>query len=410
MPSISYKHCFMPPDPELEESRSLASGKLPTTNVTAGTGGGVAIEIDTAEIVALRQAKDSFATRLVAIVGGCLKMRAEGQWSRADDDIFLTHSLLIEKLLPRSRSAPISGLELVPVRLWEDHILPLCRQTEAQMRITHPAARIHKGAPLFNVGLCLFLSGDFDRAFQYFAEAAKEDELSGRGSRRTLVIGDHPLAERVIIDPLVRDLLPHWVSDYSSVTGALLDKAELQSVLRWLIFRAPDAFQVVASLHRLRESAHSPENEVSMFQLVRAVAEIVLSIESSLRRWQTGASGQLQARTENLLAGTAAHPSFAQFHTNFCNTFSKPARDTAGAVNWVIQQVPGRLAAVTSCAPRIGIIAYLAVRLRNSLMHVNEEALDIHSNRSLCIKIAGQMFSMIRISKFGQEGLLGTIL
>ena len=67
--------------------------------------------------------------------------------------------------------------------------------------------RIHKGAPYFNVGLCYFLLGDFERAFQYIAEAGVEDEKSGRGPRELVPVGANSLSEQLLIRPLSYELL-----------------------------------------------------------------------------------------------------------------------------------------------------------------------------------------------------------
>ncbi|HOW66028.1 MAG TPA: hypothetical protein P5186_22230 [Candidatus Paceibacterota bacterium] len=253
----------------------------------------------------------------------------------------------------------------------------------------------------------LFVAGDFDRAFQYFTAAGIEDELSGRGSRYLVSTGDNPLAERAIIRPLVQKLILNWQGDYKSIAFVDLDQSELKILFNWLVQRAPDAFQTVTALHRLRLLTGGLDNEAARYQMVRALSDIVLAIESSLRRWQVGVDGQLFDRTDTLLRiNPVSHSSFTSFNNDFINAWTKPQRETGSAVNWVISEALTRLAARPTVAERIGIAAYLAVRLRNSLMHVNEEILDVHNNPQLCLRVAGIAFAVLRVSKHGNENTL----
>jgi hypothetical protein len=351
----------------------------------------------------------SFSGQVADFVGVALKARASSQWQQSDDDLFLPHTLLVRAVLEKPDVIRF-GLGLLPTQVWLHKIWPQTNQTEVELRQNDPNARIHKGAPLFNVALCFFATGDFDRAFQYFTAAGIEDELSGRGSRYLVPMGDNSLAERAIIRPLVQKLIPYWHGDYSSISVVGLDQAELKSLLTWLLQRAPDAFQTVTALHRSRLLVDGLDNEVSRYQMVRALADIVLAIESSLRRWQVGIGGQIFDRMDALLmVNSASRSSFTAFHNDFNTTWTKPQRETGLAVNWIISEAIARLAVRPTVAERIGVAAYLAVRLRNSLMHVNEETLDIHKNTQLCLRVAGIAFAVLRVSKHGDEKSLSAL-
>ena len=93
-------------------------------------------------------------------------------------------------------------------------------------------------------------------------------------------------------------------------------------------------------------------------------------------------------------------------HNDFNKTWTKPHRESGAAVNWAIAETFSRLAALPTVAERIGVAAYLVVRLRNSLMHVNEEALDIHNNPKMCLRVAGIVLAVLRVSKHGNENTL----
>jgi hypothetical protein len=402
------------PTPEIFQL--LASTSPPATTVTNLTvsapppsGRFEDTIFDSSEIINSAAPLKGIEMKIKNFINGALRMKCANMWTQQDDDIFLSHTILINTLLNYSGSLPV-GLELLPVRIWEDHIFPMVETAEVELRKSNANARIHKGAPFFNVALCLFLSGDFHRAYQYFAEAGKEDELSGRGSRYLLLIGDNKLAERVIIDPLVQTIVLEWATDYAAITGNVLNAGELKSVIAWLVQRAPDAVQTVIALHRFRQSKESLNNEVSRYQLVCSLTDLVLPVESSLRRWQTGVDGQLFHRMDEILkTNPPSCAKFNAFHNDFAQNWPWPQCETGTAVNWVVSQTFSRLKVQASVAERIGVAAYLVVRLRNSLMHVNEETLGIYKDPRLCMRVAGIAFAMLRISKHGNDKTLSSL-
>lgn len=346
---------------------------------------------------------------IVYIVACRLKDRVDGTWKEQDDMIFEPHTLLIAsiRLLP-----PEQQIKFVPLaaRLWVDDLRYITLEKEEELKRSDPNARIHKGAPLFNVGICFFISGDFDRAFQYFAEAGKEDELSGRGSRNLILTGVNDLADRVIVIPLL-SLIKQWDPDYSRITTNSLSKDEFKSVLGWVGQRPTDAYQTITSLHKLRLLPGTENNEVSRFQGVRALADLVIAVESSMRRWQKDKQGELYVRLRSLFAPyTICLKTFDRFHEDFYAEFPKPRHETAEAVDWVVAEALEGLTNSADMQVRVGIACYLVLRLRNSLMHVNEEGLNLQKDSVLCTKISGIVFACLRISMHGEQNTLSTIL
>jgi hypothetical protein len=140
------------------------------------------------------------------------------------------------------------------VLCWEQTIAPLVAEAEAEIGKTAPTTRFHKGAPLFNVGVCHFANGDLENGFKYLSSAGREDELSGRGGRFPVLIGDHYLSKRFLIGPVVAELLPSWQADYLSITGSSLDEGELTMLIKQIALRSSDGVQLVLALHRLLKS------------------------------------------------------------------------------------------------------------------------------------------------------------
>jgi len=105
---------------------------------------------------------------------------------------------------------------------------------------------------------------------------------------------------------------------------------------------------------------------------VQALADLVLVVESTMRRWQVGVNQQLAGRMEHMLGVNAiARRAFDAAHHAFVAQYpNQPDREEAAAVNWAIDNCLGRFAAARTVAERAGISCYLTVRLRNSLSHV----------------------------------------
>lgn len=308
-----------------------------------------------------------------------------------EDGLFQIHTNLVGKIL--------AGL--VPsesaVVLWEK-MQPLAEAAEARI-----AQKIHKGAPFYNTGLCLFVCGDFDGAYYFINRAAREDERIGRMTFPGILIGDHALSKQIILDPLVLELIPIWQKDYLDSTGIVLDEAELRGILRWLAQRPSDAFTVVAALHRVRRSLKREGNEAVRLVVVRAMADILVCLESSLRHKQGAGNHvgeQLGKRLPPELAlNPAASAAFTDLHDWWVHSYIKAQRESEIGVNGLIVEGSNRFAAAVTVAQRMGIILCTAYRLRNSVLHVNEEGLGIYQDRNLGLRMAGWAFAACRLVK-----------
>ena len=175
------------PDLRLEVSQSNSGTKTGASNAVAtqiqGSGSPPPIVVfETSEFLNILGQLQAFEAKAANLIIETLAARVAGAGPQADDDIFLPHTVYAATALDASLKT-CHGVELLPARLWLREIWPRVIEAEQQLKQSNPNARIHKGAPFFNNGLCFFVAGDFERAIQYFAEAGKEDELSGRGSR-----------------------------------------------------------------------------------------------------------------------------------------------------------------------------------------------------------------------------------
>ena len=373
-----------------------------------------------APLTALTQAIDQVGGALLPLeslvvqeIAGNLCLRKDGTWTGADDDLFTPLNAYCVESWSNS-------LEIRPPRLWNLHISPIVREVEDALAKNTPPDRIHKGAPLYNVGVCYVLSGDLDRAMVYIAEAGEEEEKFGRGGGRRISIGDNALSEQILVDPVLRckALSTNWAADYKTLTGKDLGKGELKDLLHWLSLSPQpllNAVQTVVSLHRYRSLEEMPDNDAARHLRVQALADLVLVVESSLRHWQSAVSGQLHNRMQSTLsANPTVNASFQAAQTRYCAVYPRekppgtpnPDRETPAAVNWEVNDALANLRPGSSTAVTAGIACYLIVSLRNSLMHVISKDLELYKDKAKCDRVFGLVLSVVRISKHGHDGTL----
>jgi hypothetical protein len=162
-----------------------------------------------------------------------LGARQKGQWSQDDDILFAPFNGYVQ-------SAWLLDFPLRPVRLWFTDLLPAVVQLEGQV------GHVHKGAPLFNIGLCFFMAGDYPRALQYIGAAGGEDEIRAPGGASKLLTGAG-LSEQVLLQPLYAWLRSNFGADYSGATGCDLDSGEFQGLIAFLAARLGDATLLLAA-------------------------------------------------------------------------------------------------------------------------------------------------------------------
>ncbi len=319
------------------------------------------------------------------------------------DDIFGAHTAFVKFSVE-------NGIPKLPILCWEQKITPLVEAAENELKKKNPNARIHKGAPLFNVGVCHFASGDLESGFKYLASAGREDELSGRGSPFPVLIGDHSLSKRFLIDPIIVKLAPLWLSDYQAITQSALDEAELVLLIKRAASRPTDGIQLVVALHRIMKASQPPQNDWTSFLRTRALADALVALESMLRRiHQTkGIESELHNQLTALLQVNAgASKEFNDFHQWFITNWKKKNLEkSAAAVNACVVEALTRFVAASTPSAKAGIACYAAVRLRNSLLHVLENSLDVYTDELKCLTMMGYILAVFRIAKHGEDGTL----
>lgn len=283
-----------------------------------------------------------------------------------------------------------------PVLIWERVLRPAV--VEAEARLGRP---IHKGAPCYNTALCAFLMHDFDGAYQYLMDAYEEDLRLGGTGAFGLLIGRHALSQQFLIGPLLGNMGPRWASDYKHATGCDLDADELTSLLEWLAQRPTDAFVTISELHRIwRVADRVPSNQASRFVAFRSLADLLVNLESAIRRVQGAAgSGQLFQRLSAILAADARVRSTFD---RLC-AFNPGRGESAIAVNNGIAEAIRVLGSATNESERAGCVCYACYRLRNSLLHLNEQALDVYRNLDLGVRMAGLILAAYRIVRHCEE-------
>jgi hypothetical protein len=197
-----------------------------------------------------------------------------------------------------------------------------------------------------------------------------------------------------------------WSSEFISITGVNASEENIVELVRWLGSRSTDAIQALLALHRLGRLRRSNADHYAQHLRMRCLSDLILVFESSLRRWQTGVVGELHERATDLLSpNVAARSALDVFQAARIAQYpTRAQRSTPQSVNWLVSNAWAALNAATTNAERCGIATYLAYGLRNSLMHVMEEQIDLYTNLNDLTRYAGIAFTLLQVSKFGSEG------
>ena len=152
------------------------------------------------------------------------------------------------------------------------------------------------------------------------------------------------------------------------------------------------------------------ENEATQHIRVRAIAELVVVLESTLKRQFHPTDKMLNDLLEQILAhNLTATTAFKKFKTDFLSSPHSKAILSAAATNWVITEGLSRTASAASTAERIGNVCYLMRWLRNALMHEMDPQLDIYLNRKTAETVAGLALGALRIAKHSEDKTLSAL-
>jgi len=190
-----------------------------------------------------------------------------------------------------------------------------------------------------------------------------------------------------------------------------LDEAELAALIKQAARRPTDGLQLLLALHRLRKAQGSVQNDWTRYLRTRSLAELLVALESMLRRIQAPFQSELQAQFDQLFAGRPDyHQPFGTFHANFLAAFYPPGgpdnRRTPAAVDWSVNEVAARLAITPQRKHKAGLASYAAVRLRNTLLHVLESNLQIYQDEAKCLDMFGICLAVFRVAMDGEDGVL----
>lgn len=323
---------------------------------------------------------------VVADVKAKLNARVNGTWSETDDDLFAAFTSFavhcIDSLIP-----------LRATRLWLVDLAPLVEKDGAAA-----SQPIHIGSPLYNCGVCFFFAGDLDRFYQFVGAAEEATNRVAAGPVDLLIGGG--LAKDILIRPMVAWLSKAWEPLYSSITSTTLEEQEYTDLIRWLAAQLVDAVHATIALHRLLLQ-HPPDNSATQHIRVRAVADLCVVLESTTKRWNTATSRDLHAHAESVANALGCHKEFRKLHDDFgkhCDTTATDKK-SADAVNWACQQCLNHAKKANALEERRAAALYLSVRLRNSLLHVLDEQLDIYTNKAMLLEAASCVFAAIRLSR-----------
>lgn len=337
------------------------------------------------------QAKDKVLSNLRVYPGGGSP--------DVEDNLFAEHTWLVS----RARDGGID--RSIPINLWNAHLAQATIRTEARL-----GQQIHKGAPLYNVGLCHFLNGNFRDAYVFFSAGAEEERRTRGHPPRSLLGGQHLISRRILIAPLINELLPQWAPEYLAITGHILDEVEFLALIDWMFTRAADGIQMLTALHELRALQYAPENEGTRLARLDVVRSLHVAIESALRFHSVGAREFMDRMETAMTAHPDAVAEFNSLHGWFYGgnppNVAPPDRRTHVGLNLAISEGLSRFAVAPTRQHRAGIIAYLAVKARNASAHGNDHLSNLYMDRLLAYRVAGWALASCRSVRHSVEGTL----
>jgi len=329
--------------------------------------------------------------RLFATMRRNLQQHLRSQWGSNQDTLFAPHTGYVA-------FACQHGIPLRAVALWER------LEPEVEAAQTKLGTPIHQGAPLYNTGLCYFVSGSFERAAQYLAAAAEADEQAGRGCSPLAVGGG--LAESLLIDPL-EDWMKNTVApDYQKGTGTALSKQEIKGLVSFLDARRSDAVVFLAALHRLKSQMEPPDNSAAGVQRARSLADLLVVLESSLKHWQTlPSTTTLYPRAKQLTTGSSLQKPFQDAEDRYAGQ----DWGLTTTVNTMLTDEDTGFVAATTTPEAAARALYASCRLRNALLHVLDDSLAVYQGTNELTKAAAFALVSIKLSSLAQAGQLSTL-
>jgi hypothetical protein len=300
-----------------------------------------------------------------------------------DDKIFAAFTEYVEV-------ARQFGFLQQPIRLWLHCIAPKIKDFEDEHSV-----HVHKGSPIYNVGLCYLESGDMDNGFRFITEANCENCRAGLpGLLEQIEKGELP--EQVFIGSIEGWVTQELGASYKSLTNRALTKQELKSIIFWLTStKEADAIQALISLHRLNHlSKNEPNNSASIHLRVQSLADLVLILESNLKKSQSDPSAKRTKMTLcpllEFMLKNYNDSALKQFKSNLTEFKEKD-------ISEIILDLFEKLDAESDLRSKVGTACYLVYRLRNSLMHVIGEPLCIDSDIDKLYRVAGIVLAVMYI-------------
>jgi hypothetical protein len=183
----------------------------------------------------------------------------------------------------------------------------------------------------------------------------------------------------------------------------LLTQQEVRDIINFLSAKTANAVVFISALQRISLALDKPNVYSLHLHKVRALSDIILVFESSLRNWQPADLGELGSRTSELLRpNTIAFRYYNQINASYPHyDWKNPVNINQFTTN-EIQRYDAALHAAEKAATAI----YTIYRLRNSLMHVLEDQLDVFLNPNKLSRLISFAIIAIRVSKFGSENQL----
>ncbi|MBT8470616.1 MAG: hypothetical protein KJN97_17850 [Deltaproteobacteria bacterium] len=211
------------------------------------------------------------------------------------------------------------------------------------------------------------------------------------------------MGEQVLLGPLYRWLEATFGSSYQEATGRTLVAEEVRQLVRFLGARQSDAVLFLMAINRYAAQVKGHDNTASRLHRVRAFADLLLIFESSLRKWQSlpaSPRANLCRRVQELLRPSLV--ASAELNRRLQQYPGADWEDTL-VLDEVVRQELARFSEVSVRAEKAAIAVFTSYRLRNSVMHVVDDQLQLFSAPEILEQVMGLALIAIRASSYGAD-------
>jgi hypothetical protein len=166
---------------------------------------------------------------------------------------------------------------------------------------------------------------------------------------------------------------------------------------------------LISTFPRLGGMMAGQDNDGSRLHRLRALADVLLVFESNLALDQGPGLDTMSNRIDRMLATGCTRCARARNDAQDRASNAGLRTGVATDVNSIVRGEILQLHRATTPAEKIGIACFITLTLRNSVMHVVEDQLDVFKSKTSLLECFGIALACVRLGRAGQERDWGSL-